>query len=56
MFKILINDLDDGVEYIPITGDKLEEVADSPDGCIAIQRILEGLKRWTDKSIIKSYT
>lgn len=55
LFKIFNNDLDDGVECIAVMGDKLEDMADSPDGCIAIQRILGGLEMWTDKNLIKFY-
>lgn len=55
LFKIFINDLDDGVKCITVTGNKLEDMADSPGGCIAIQRILEGLEMWTDKNLINFY-
>lgn len=54
MFIICINDLDDGTECaLSKCGNnvKLRGVVDTPDGFAAIQRDLNKLEKWADRSL-----
>ncbi|GAB0183288.1 mitochondrial enolase superfamily member 1 [Grus japonensis] len=56
LFSILINDLDNGTEYIlsKLTDDtNLEGVADTPGGCAAIQKDLERLERSAKRNLMQ---
>ncbi|KAK4807024.1 hypothetical protein QYF61_000353 [Mycteria americana] len=50
LFNVLINDLDDG-EFADDT--KLGGVADTPEGCAAIQRDLDRLEKWAGRSLVR---
>lgn len=55
LFNIFINDLDDGAEgtFSAFAEDtKLEGVADTPEGCVAIQKDLVRLEKWSGRSLI----
>lgn len=54
---IPINDLDKWPEYTLskfADGTKLGAVANAPDSCGAIQRDLDGLEKWTNRSLTKT--
>jgi len=56
LFSISINDLDDGSECTlrKFTNDtKLGGVADTPDGCAAVQRDLNRLEKQAERNLIK---
>ena len=55
-FSIFINDLDNMTEctFSEFAKDtKLREVADTPDGCTAIQRDWDRLEKWADRNLMK---
>lgn len=54
-FNILISDLNDGTKYLLskfADNTKLGGVADTPEGCAAIQRDLGRLEKWADKNLM----
>ena len=56
IFKISISDLDEGIEctsskFANVT--KLAEVADTPEGCAAIQCDLHRLESWVERNLLK---
>ncbi|KAJ7403267.1 rna-directed dna polymerase from mobile element jockey-like [Pitangus sulphuratus] len=54
-FRISISDLDNGPEYtlIKFADDmKVGAVAHTPDNCVAIQRDLDGLQKYPDRSLM----
>ena len=56
MFDIFINDLEDGTECTlsKLADDtKLGDVAESTEGCAAIQRDLSRLENWADRILSK---
>ena len=56
LFKLFTNDLDNGMErtFSKFSGDtKLGGVADTPEGCAAIQRDLDRLEGRTERNLMK---
>lgn len=56
LFNVFISDLDDGAECTFCkfaSGRKLGGVADTADGCAAIQRDLNRLEKWMEKTLTK---
>ncbi|KAJ7413971.1 rna-directed dna polymerase from mobile element jockey-like [Pitangus sulphuratus] len=55
-FNVFFNDLDVAAECALskfVDDTKLGEVADRPEVCVATQRDLNGLEKWTDRNLMK---
>ena len=56
LLRIFMSDLDDGAECTLsrfADDTKLGGVADTPGGCVAIQRDLDRLAKWADRNLMK---
>lgn len=53
LFKMFINDLDDGTECKFVDDKKLGVIDDTPDGCTTIQKDLDRLENWADRNVPK---
>lgn len=56
MFNIFISDLDEGIQCTISKFDdetKLGGVADTPEGCAAVQQELDRMESWAEKNLMR---